>query len=477
MTAHQPQQRPPGFTYREKKTRREDVHRELHADGLALSQLAEQFGTPLYVYSETTIKERYRQFDQAFAGCEHTICYSVKANSNLSILRVLAGMGAGFDIVSGGELQRVLEVTGNGPAPAKRRLERGTQVKTLDSSRRSSLRTTERGTRSEKDAPGKAIVFSGVGKLAEEIDQALAAGILLFNVESTSELKLLAARAAHHRKTARFAIRVNPHVAAETHPYISTGLHEHKFGVPWRDAPELYRHGVKESFLEPAGVSVHIGSQITEFGPFREAMQRIVSLVESLRGSGLDIRYVDAGGGLGIFYDRRSTFDFAKHAERYAKAVMQPLKSLGVHLLLEPGRAIIAPAGVLITRVVYRKRNEGKRFIVVDAAMNDLIRPSLYSAYHEIVPVIASPGHTTLETSDIVGPVCESGDFFARDREMPHVEEGDLLAILDAGAYGMSLASNYNTRPRAAEVLVSGKRVRLIRRRESVDDLLAAERI
>jgi len=468
VSAHLPQ-RPPGFTYRDKKTRRDGSHRELHADDVSLAGLAERFGTPLYVYSETTIRERYRQFDQAFRGCEHTICYSVKANSNLSILRALARMGAGFDIVSGGELQRVIEAATKGPALAKRRLERGTQV---EGRKTPTLRFAEGwGTH------GKAIVFSGVGKLAEEIDQALAAGILLFNVESASELKLLAARAAHHRKKARFAIRVNPHVAAETHPYISTGLHEHKFGVPWRDAPELYRRGAKESFLEPAGVSVHIGSQITEFGPFREAMERIASLVESLRGSGLNIRYVDAGGGLGIFYDHRSAFDFAKHAQRYAKAVRQPLKRLGVHLLLEPGRAIIAPAGVLITRAVYRKRNEGKRFIVVDAAMNDLIRPSLYSAYHEIVPVIAKAGHTTLETADIVGPVCESGDFFARDRELAHVEEGDLLAILDAGAYGMSLASNYNTRPRAAEVLVNGKRARLIRRRETVDDLLDAERI
>jgi diaminopimelate decarboxylase len=457
VSAHQPQQRPPGFTYRDKKTRQEGSHRELHADAVSLARLAERFGTPLYAYSESTIRERYREFDRAFSGCEHTVCYSVKANSNLSILRVLARMGAGFDIVSGGELQRVVEIMEKSPALAKRRL--------------------ERGTREERGAQHLKVVFSGVGKLAEEIDQALAAGILLSNVESASELTLLAARAAHHRKQARFAIRVNPHVAAETHPYISTGLHEHKFGVPWRDAPELYRQGAKESLLEPAGVSVHIGSQITEVGPFRETMQRIASLVDSLRGSGFDIRYVDAGGGLGIFYDRRSVSDFSSHVQRYAKAVMRPLKSLGVHLLLEPGRAIIAPAGVLITRVVYRKRNDGKRFIVVDAAMNDLIRPSLYSAYHEIVPVAVQAGHPVLETADIVGPVCESGDFFARDREMAHVEEGDLLAILDAGAYGMSLASNYNTRPRAAEVLVSGKRVRVIRRRESVDDLLAAERM
>jgi diaminopimelate decarboxylase len=354
VSAHQPQQRPPGFTYRAKKTRQEGSHRELHADAVSLARLAERFGTPLYVYSETTIRERYRQFEQAFKGCEHTICYSVKANSNLSILLVLARMGAGFDIVSGGELQRVVEAAVKGPALAKRRLERGTQIKSnsLGSSLRSSLEMTERGTQKTPTlrfaegwgTQGKGIVFSGVGKLAEEIDQALAAGILLFNVESASELKLLAARAAHHRKQAQFAIRVNPHVAAETHPYISTGLHEHKFGVPWRDAPELYRQGAKESFLEPVGVSVHIGSQITEVGPFRETMERIASLVESLRGSGFDIRYVDAGGGLGIFYDRLSESDFSSHVQRYAKAVMQPLKALGVHLLLEPGRSIVAPA-------------------------------------------------------------------------------------------------------------------------------------
>lgn len=471
MSAHQLQQRPPGFTYLEKKARSDGSQRELQADAVSLLRLAERFGTPLYVYSETTIKERYRQFDEAFKGCEHTVCYSVKANSNLSILRVLARLGAGFDIVSGGELQRVVEIAGKRRALAKESESSRSPSASSGQALGSSLGMTERGTQNLK------VVFSGVGKLAEEIDQALVAGILLFNVESASELKLLAARTAHHRRKARFAIRVNPHVAAETHPYISTGLHEHKFGVPWRDAPELYRRGAKEGFLEPAGVSVHIGSQITEVGPFREAMERLAALVESLRGSGLNIRYVDAGGGLGIAYDRRSTADFSSQAQHYAKAVMQPLKALGVHLLLEPGRAIIAPAGVLITRVVYRKRNDGKRFIVVDAAMNDLIRPSLYSAYHEIVPVVAKPGHATLETADIVGPVCESGDFFARDREMAHVEEGDLLAILDAGAYGMSLASNYNTRPRAAEALVSGKRVRLIRRRESVDDLLAPERI
>ena len=454
MNSKQLQQRPPGFTYIEKKSRAEAVQRELHADAVPLTRLAERFGTPLYVYSETTIRERYRQFDEAFAGCQHTVCYSVKANSNLSVLRVLAKLGAGFDIVSGGELQRVMEV--------------GRETPTL---RVAEGRGTQRGTLN------RSIVFSGVGKLAAEIDQALRAKILLFNVESASELELLAARAQHLRKKARFAVRVNPHVAAETHPYISTGLHEHKFGVPWRNAAELYRRGARERYLEPAGVSVHIGSQITEAGPFREAMDRIASLVVSLRRGGLDIRYVDAGGGLGIFYHRGPAIDFAGHVRRYAKAVMQPLAGLDVHLLLEPGRSIVAPAGVLLTHVIYRKRNGDKRFVVVDAAMNDLLRPALYHAHHEIVPIIARAGSARMETVDIVGPVCESGDFFARDREIAHVEEGDLLAILDAGAYGMSLASNYNSRPRPAEVLVSGKRARLVRRREAVDDLLAAERV
>jgi diaminopimelate decarboxylase len=449
VKANHPQQRPPGFTYVREKRRAVSSNRELHVEAMPLTRLAARFGTPLYVYSAAAIRERYRQFDLAFRGCEHTICYSVKANSNLSILQMLARLGAGFDIVSGGELQRVMAVAD--PALAKKGLERGTQ-------------------------PGMTVVFSGVGKLADEIDQALQAGILLFNVESASELELLAARAAHYRKPAQFAVRVNPHVAAKTHPYISTGLHEHKFGVPWRDATELYRRGAEERWLKPIGVSVHIGSQITDVAPFREAMERVAALVRSLREAGLDISYVDAGGGLGISYDRHSKPNFSAQVRRYAKAVMQPLKGLGVHLLLEPGRAIIAPAGALLTRVVYRKQNDGKRFVVVDAAMNDLLRPSLYDAYHEIVPVIIQPGREQVEKADIVGPVCESGDFFARDREVGALEEGDLIAVLDAGAYGMSLASNYNTRPRAGEVLVEGRRARLIRRRETVANLLAPER-
>jgi diaminopimelate decarboxylase len=410
---------------------------EMYADAVSLSKLAKQYGTPLYVYSGSTIRERYQQFDKAFRSCEHSVCYSVKANSNLSILRLLARLGSGFDVVSGGELQRVREI-------------------------------------SRKAA--RNVVFSGVGKQAEEIDLALCAGILLFNVESASELELLAARATHLRKTAQFAVRVNPDVTAETHPYISTGLHEHKFGVPWRDAASLYGRGSEHQRLRAAGVSVHIGSQITDVGPFRESMDRVASLVRSLRSDRHDIRYVDAGGGLGISYEREGGTDFPAAAKQYAKALLEPLKGLGVHLLLEPGRAIIGPAGALLTRVLYRKANNGKRFIVVDAAMNDLLRPSLYGAYHEIVLVVLRDGDETVEEVDVVGPICETGDFFARDREIRKLEEGDLLAILDTGAYGMSFASNYNTRPRPAEVLVEGSSSRLIRKRESISELLAPER-
>ena len=437
MKADRPPERPPGFTYRRDKRLLRKPNVELHADDVPFSRLARLYDTPLYVYSGSTIRQRFQQFDQAFDGCEHTICYSVKANSNLSVLRLLARLGAGFDIVSGGELQRVTE--------ASRRIK-------------------------------STIVFSGVGKLAPEIDLALRSGILLFNVESASEMELLAARATHLRKAASFAVRVNPDVATETHPYISTGLHQHKFGVPWRDAAALYRRGAENRYLKPAGVSVHIGSQITDVAPFGEAMERVASLASSLRAEGYDIRFVDAGGGLGIQYEQNPETNFAAQADQYAKALLGPLKGLGMHLLLEPGRAIAGPAGALLTRVIYRKRNDGKQFVVVDAAMNDLLRPSLYGAYHEIVPVVLQKDRAT-ETVDVVGPVCESGDFLARDRELLTVQEGELLAILDAGAYGMSLASNYNSRPRPAEGLVDGKRVRLVRQRESIRDLLAPERI
>jgi diaminopimelate decarboxylase len=426
-------ERPPGFIYKSGLLRQA----ELFAEGIAVSALAKKFGTPLYVYSQKTIRQRYEAFDSAFTGQEHTICYSVKANSNLSILKLLAGFGAGFDVVSGGELQRVLAVD-----------------------RRAA----------------KTVVFSGVGKQAHEIDLALRSDILLFNVESASELRLLAARAAPLRKAVSFAVRVNPHVNAQTHPYISTGLHEHKFGVPLHDARELYRLGAASKYLKAVGVSAHIGSQITELSPFRESMEKIAELVRVLRGDGHRIRFIDAGGGLGIDYRSGQESDFAIKAKSYAAEVTAPLQGLGIQLLLEPGRSIVGPAGILVMTVAYKKKNNRKMFLITDAAMNDLMRPALYDAYHAIVPVVSPESDKTI-TVDVVGPICESSDFFARGRDVPEVEEGDLLAVLDAGAYGMSLASNYNTRPRSAEVLVSGKRASAIRRRETIEDLLGPEKV
>jgi diaminopimelate decarboxylase len=407
---------------------------QLFCDDIPVSRLAKQFGTPLYVYSASAIRDRLRSFDQAFQQIPHTICYSVKANSNLSILRLLRKLGCGFDVVSGGELQRVSKVD--------RRAHRS-------------------------------VVFSGVGKTVEEIDLALKAGILLFNVESESELSRLAQRAARLKKTAQIALRVNPDVPAATHPYISTGLHEHKFGIPIEQARELYERAGKERFLRVAGISVHIGSQITSAEPFGAAMHRVAELLRQLRERGYTIQYVDAGGGLGICYEG-GDHDFGEYARRYAASLTSPLTDLDVHLLLEPGRAIIGPAGALITSVQYIKTNDHKRFLVVDAAMNDLMRPALYGAFHEIVPVRTCPG-TADARFDVVGPVCETGDFLARDRQLPETKEGDLLAVLDTGAYGMALSSNYNTRPRAAEVLVYGKSVKLIRRRESLADMIRAE--
>jgi diaminopimelate decarboxylase len=303
----------------------------------------------------------------------------------------------------------------------------------------------------------------------------LKAGIMLFNVESESELSALAECAGRLRKTAPVALRVNPDVAAETHPYISTGLRKHKFGVPIHEARALYGKASGTPYLKVTGVSVHIGSQIRDVAPFGDAMARVGDLVRELRDDGHRIEFIDAGGGLGIAYDKPNALAFSADVAAYARALATPLRGLGVQLLLEPGRSIIGPAGVLLTSVIYRKENDGKRFLVVDAAMNDLIRPALYGAHHEIVPVVHGASSSESEVTDIVGPVCETGDFFARDRELPVVAEGDRLAILDAGAYGMVLASNYNTRPRPAEVLVNGKSAKIIRRREKVSDLLRAE--
>jgi diaminopimelate decarboxylase len=434
-----PDARPPAFTYR---LSREVLHArrqaELYCDEVPVSQLAKKFGTPLYLYSASTIRERVRVFERAFQKAEHSICYSVKANSTLSLLRVLARLGCGFDVVSGGELERVRAAA---PKAAKR------------------------------------VVFSGVGKTREELRTALRAGILLFNLESESELEALGECAAELRKRPRVALRVNPDVAAETHPYISTGLQQHKFGVPMGEVRGLYARAASTGYLEVAGVSVHIGSQITDVSAFAATAERIAQLIRELCQDGHQIRFVDVGGGLGIDYEHPDAGlgRFKAQVKAYAEALLAPLRKLKLHLLLEPGRSIVGPAGALITSVVYRKTNGSKRFVIVDAAMNDLIRPALYRVSHEIVPVCLG-GSGEQETVDVVGPVCETGDFFARDYELPVAEEGELLAILDAGAYGMALASNYNTRPRAAEVMVDGKSVKLIRRRETLKDLLAQER-
>jgi len=427
--------RPPAFSYR---TVKHSDSSAVHCDRVSLASLAERFGTPLYVYSASTIRDRMRTFDRAFRKVPHTVCYSVKANSNLSILRLLSGMGCGFDVVSGGELERVLRVS---------------------------------------RSAAKKVVFSGVGKSPEEMHVALKADVLLFNVESESELCALAECASQAKKRARIALRVNPDVPAETHPYISTGLHQHKFGIPIEEARRLYARASEVKSLEIAGVSVHIGSQITDVKPFAATMERVADLIRALRTDGHAIKYVDAGGGLGIAYDHPTLPDFADLAAAYADALLRPLRNLRIRLLLEPGRCIVGPAGALLTRLLYKKTNGAKRFLVVDSAMNDLLRPSLYQAYHEIVPVLVSESKDpACETVDVVGPICETGDFFARDRNLPIMEEGDLLALLDVGAYGMVLASNYNTRPRPAEVLVDGKSIKVIRQRETIEDLVRCER-
>ena len=410
----------------------------LWCDGVSLAELAETHGTPLYVYSAEQIRYRFGLFQEAFAGREATVCYAVKANSSLAILRMLAELGAGFDIVSGGELERVR--------------------------------------RASRAALGR-VVFSGAGKQQWEIDAALKAGILLFNVESEAELGLLAARAEAMGVRARFAIRVNPDVFAETHPYISTGLGSHKFGVEIGLARAIYRRAARSKWLDAAGVSVHIGSQIRAVGPFAAALERVAKLVSELREDGHEIRYVDAGGGLGIDYNdspMEPRFDAARKVREYAAALGKAAAGLGaVHLLVEPGRFVVAQAGGLLTRVVVVKKNGAKTFVIMDAAMNDLIRPTLYQAHHEILPV--KQGREATAKVDVVGPICESGDFFAHDREMPRVKAGELVLVLDAGAYGMSESSNYNTRARAAEVLVDGSEARLIRRRETLRELMAAE--
>ena len=401
------------------------------ADGAVLQRIAGEVGTPCFVYSKAAILGRYREYAEALDGCEHTICYAVKANGNLGILRLLAEAGAGFDIVSGGELFRVLKAGGD---PAK-------------------------------------TVFSGVGKTAEEIGYAIQMGIFGFNSESEAELELIDEVAGRAGAKPRVALRVNPDVDAATHPYISTGLSQHKFGIDIHQAEEVYARAMKLPNLALESVSCHIGSQILEPASIHEAIAKMLALVSRLRGRGLAITHLDLGGGLGVAY---KPDEAAPSIKSFIAKMREQTKGLGLHLMIEPGRSIVAESGTLITRVLARKRNGDKEFVILDAGMNDLIRPALYQAFHEIGPVDDSGGRKKM-VADIVGPVCESGDFFARDREIPAVEPGELMAIRTVGAYGFVMSSNYNSRPRAAEVLVVGDEFHVVRRRERYEDLILGE--
>jgi diaminopimelate decarboxylase len=405
---------------------------ELNCERVPLRRLAEEFGTPLYVYSQGYIEERYRELDRAFRGIDRLICFAMKANSNLAVLRAMANAGAGFDIVSGGELFRAVRAGGD---PRK-------------------------------------CVFSSVGKTRDEIAYALKLGIYCFNVESEPELRVIADAARRRGLRAPIAVRVNPGVDPHTHHYISTGKHESKFGISIDRALEVYREARRFPSLEIRGVQMHIGSQITSTTPFVQAIKKVLPLVGKVRAlAPATLRFFDIGGGLGIRYrnERPPT------AAGFAAAVRPLVQNLGLRILLEPGRFIVGNAGVLITRVVYVKRTAVKRFVITDAAMNDLIRPVWYGSYHDIAPVVSSRRKTI--TADIVGSVCESGDFFAQGRRITEVRAGELLAIMSAGAYGMTMASNYNSRPRPAEVLVSSRRVALARPREKVEDLVDSEKI
>lgn len=402
---------------------------ELYCEEVPVRKIVERYGTPLYIYSGKTIRRHFKVFDSAFEEIEHLTCYSVKANSNLGVLALLAREGAGADVVSGGELERALLA----------------------------------------GIPSKKIVFSGVGKTPEEMERALKAGILMFNVESAEELEVLGEVAKKLKIKASFAIRANPDVDPKTHPYISTGLKKKKFGVPEEEVISLYLKAKKNPYLNPVGLDAHIGSQLTTLSPFVEAIKRLKALWFEIEKLGIELRYFDVGGGLGIVYSEEEP----PPPEEYSSVIIKELKELPITLILEPGRVIVGNAGILVTRVLYTKSNKEKNFIVVDAGMNDLIRPALYQAYHKIVPVEERDEEEIV--ADIVGPICESGDFLAKDRRITKVRRGDLLAVMSAGAYGFVMSSNYNSRPRPAEVLVEGDQFFLVRKRETLEDLLGLE--
>lgn len=404
---------------------------QLFAENVALADIAAEFGTPAYVYSRGAIEAAWKDLDAAFASREHLICYAVKANSNLAVLKVLADLGSGFDIVSGGELARVLEA----------------------------------------GADASKVVFSGVGKTVAEIRQALEAGIHCFNVESEPELERINAVAQQMGVMAPVSLRVNPDVDAQTHPYISTGLKENKFGVDINEAPRVYARAAQMAAVNVVGVDCHIGSQLTDVQPFKDALDRVLALIDTLAEQGIQLRHIDIGGGLGICYDD----EVPPTSEEYAQAVLPALAGRDLTILMEPGRSIVGNAGCLLTTVEFLKPTEHKNFALVDAAMNDLIRPALYSGWHRVLPVQSSEGEPT-EQWDIVGPVCETGDFLAKDRALA-LEAGDVLAVMSAGAYGFVMSSNYNSRPRPVELMVDGDSVRVVRERETLESLWAGESI
>ncbi|MDQ1471526.1 MAG: diaminopimelate decarboxylase [Bryobacterales bacterium] len=405
---------------------------KLLCEETSLEEIAREAGTPCYVYSSKSILDAWQAYDAALGDLPHMVCYAVKANSTLAVLSLLARAGSGFDIVSGGELFRVLQAGGD---PAK-------------------------------------VVFSGVGKTVAEIELALRSGISNFNCESEGELAEIDAAAGRLGVTARFSLRVNPDVDAATHPYISTGLRDHKFGIDIHEAPAVYARARRFSNLRAAGVSCHIGSQILDYSPILEAAGKVLSLIEQLQAEGLPIDHVDLGGGLGIAYQASEQ---APAIHDFIGALRDRVERAGLTVMIEPGRSIVGPSGVLLTKVLYRKNSPAKEFVIVDAAMNDLIRPSLYKAHHEIRPLQNGGGAAIV--ADVVGPVCETGDFLARDREMADAQPGDYLAISSAGAYGFVQASNYNSRPRPAEVLVNGEQWRVVRQRESYNDLIKGESV
>ncbi|OGW47213.1 MAG: diaminopimelate decarboxylase [Nitrospirae bacterium GWC2_57_9] len=405
---------------------------ELYCEGVPVRSVAQRVGTPFYLYSSTTLTNHVRSFAGAFQEVPHLICFALKSNSNGAVLRLLSREGAGADIVSGGELFRALRA---GIDPRK-------------------------------------IVYAGVGKRRDEIEYALKVGILMFNVESTEELLALDRAAKEMHAVARIALRVNPNIDPKTHAYISTGLKENKFGIPIEHALECYQTAKSLTHVEVTGIHQHIGSQITEVQPFVDALEKLVGFVQELKAAGVGIKYINIGGGLGITYKDETP----PHPRDLAKAIQPMLKSAGCTLVLEPGRAIVGNAGILVTNALYHKDSGEKKFLIVDAGMNDLIRPSLYEAYHDIRPVLEDPSAEKM-VFDVVGPICESGDFLAKDREMQDVKQGGLIAVMGAGAYGFSMSSNYNSRPRVAEVMARGNEYFIVRERETYNDLIKGEKI